>query len=264
MSESTDLKTIGGFVAAIGLIALVVGVAMPATSTHTSEVCVNDPYSFGEDCASGSVTTPNPLRGPMIGAGVLALLGGIGITLMSANEPAQQQPREPSDSTAGGGFADKIRERQDGSDTHSTFDQPSESTGEQSTHPLSDQVPDLVAYPVMFLLGAICLGIGFGYLGAIVGASTGILFLIGVFVGAIWGISAWYGLGKEGWSLFSISFTYPVIAVGAILLMTGVLSVLGLDGPSLIARVVFLVGIVGMLVGWHYIRGQYLEGIFTA
>lgn len=258
MSDSTNLKAIGGFIALVGVIALLVGVAMPATSTHTSEACVDDPTGFGQECASGSITTPNPLRGPMIGVGFLALIGGIGIALMSGSESSNQQVRRTSESGANGGFADKLRERQGESNSPSTSDPSPESTLEQSSHPLYDRVPDLVAYPVLFLLGAICSGLAFGILGAIVGGGEGILFLIGVVVGAIWGVSAWYGLGKEQWGLVSISFTYLVVAVGGLFIMDGIIALIGIADTSLIGEVVFLIGVVGLLVGWHYTRRQYL------
>lgn len=126
-NDSTNLKAIGGFVALVGIIALLVGVAMPATTTHTSTTCIDDPTGFGQECTSGSVTTPNPLRGPMIGVGFLALIGGIGIALMSGSESLNQQTRQTSESEANGGFADKLREQQGGSDSPSTSDSSPES-----------------------------------------------------------------------------------------------------------------------------------------
>lgn len=85
---------------------------MPATTTHTSEACVDDPTGFGQECVSGSISTPNPLRGPMIGVGFLAVIGGVVIFLMGGSETSNQQVSRSSETVAKGGFADKLRERQ--------------------------------------------------------------------------------------------------------------------------------------------------------
>lgn len=258
MSDSQNLGAIGGFIALVGIVVLLAGVAMPTTSTHTSEACIDDPTGFGQECVSGSVTTPNPLRRPMIGIGFVSLIGGIGISLMSGSEASNQQIERASESVANGSFADKLRAQQGESDTTPTSDPRSESKREQSTRPLHGRVPDLVAYPVSFLLGAICSGLGFGILGALVGGGEGILFLIGVVVGAIWGVLAWYGLGKERLNLASISFTYLVVAVGGVFIMDGIIALFGIADTSLIGEVVFVLGVVGLLAGWHYTRAHYL------
>jgi len=112
MSDSQNLNTISGFLALVGIVSILVGGAMPATSTHTSEACVDDPTGFGQDCVRGSISTPNPLRGPMIGVGFLALIGGIGILLMSRSETSNQQVVPSSETVENDSFADKLRERQ--------------------------------------------------------------------------------------------------------------------------------------------------------
>lgn len=113
MSETSSVKAIGGTVAVIGILALLIGLAMPATSTHTSETCIDDPTGFGQDCVSGSVTAPNPLKGSVTGIGFLALLGGIGIILVGGREGQPQDASRAPRPTADGGFAEKIRERQE-------------------------------------------------------------------------------------------------------------------------------------------------------
>lgn len=127
MSDSRSLKTIGGFVALVGVVVLLIGTAMPATSTHTSETCVDDPTGFGQECVGGSVTTPNPLKGPMIGVGFLALIGGIGIFLMSGEESSNQQVGHQSETAVKGSFAEKLQERKGDVDTDTPPDHSSES-----------------------------------------------------------------------------------------------------------------------------------------
>lgn len=112
MSDSQSLKTIGGIIVLVGIVAILIGAAMPVTSTYTSETCFDDPTGFGQECVSGSVSTANPLRGPMIGVGFLALIGGVVIFLMSGNETSNQQVTSSLETVANEGFADKLRERQ--------------------------------------------------------------------------------------------------------------------------------------------------------
>lgn len=113
MSETSSVKAIGVTIAVVGILALLIGLSMPATSTHTSETCTDDPTGFGQECVSGSVTTPNPLKGPVTGIGFLALLGGIGIVLIGGDDQHQEASRTPQ-RTANGGFAEELRERQEG------------------------------------------------------------------------------------------------------------------------------------------------------
>lgn len=129
MSETRSVRTIGGTIAVIGVLALIIGLAMPATSTHSSETCIDDPTGFGQDCVSGSITTPNPLKGSVTGIGFLALFGGIGIILVEGRESRDRDTGPTHRQTADGGFAEKLRERQeneDASDSHpSSVDDPS-------------------------------------------------------------------------------------------------------------------------------------------
>lgn len=173
MSDSQSLKTIGGIVAVVGILALLVGVAMPATSTHTSETCVDDPTGFGQECVSGSVSTPNPLRGPMMGIGFFALIGGIGIILFGGSDGQQQNVNPSSQTTSDGDFAEKIRERQEqqgnsdnqtpteegvSADQPQSFETANVGNASESGGPLTSILTQnpLYGYGLMMLIGGIC------------------------------------------------------------------------------------------------------------
>jgi hypothetical protein len=95
----------------IGIVGLLIGLAMPATSTHTSETCVDSFTGYGQDCVTGSVTTANPMKGPAIGVGVFGIIGGIGILAIGRDSLSPPTNRESQQNTTGG-FADKLREHQ--------------------------------------------------------------------------------------------------------------------------------------------------------
>ena len=111
MSETQGLTALGGVVLLIGIVGLLIALAMPATSTYTSEACVDSFTGYGQDCVTGSVTTANPMKGPAIGVGVLGIIGGIGILAIGRDSSSPPTNREFQQSTTGG-FADKLREHQ--------------------------------------------------------------------------------------------------------------------------------------------------------
>lgn len=86
---------------------------MSATTTQTSETCYNDPSGYGQECVSGSVTMPNPLRGPTIGVGLLAIFGGIGVYIVGKGETGVQESNVDTEEKVEGGLSEKIREQQD-------------------------------------------------------------------------------------------------------------------------------------------------------
>lgn len=274
MSETQDLRTIGGTIAIIGVVALLIGLAVPATSTHTSETCVDDPTGFGQECMSGSVTTPNPLRGPIMGVGFLAILGGI--FLMSGNSSSSQEVSRTSQGVTDGGFADKLREHQDDSESipdtkkGSTFadDTPHESIhitdSPQNLHPLQNQVPDFLAYPVLFVVGAIAGGLAISILAALIGGSEGVGFLGGLLIGAIWGVVAWYCFSDDKLHVVSVGFTYLLVMVSGVFVMDGIIALLGFGDTSLAGETMFVLGFIGILAGWHYTRRNYLPEFITA
>lgn len=114
MSETQGLRMLGLIILLIGVVGLLVGIAMPTTSTHTSKTCVDSFTGYGKDCVTGSITTANPMKGPVIGTGVLGILGGIGILAMGSDSSSAQERENRK--TTNGGFADKLRDYQGGSD----------------------------------------------------------------------------------------------------------------------------------------------------
>lgn len=129
MSGNQDAKTIGAIIIAIGIMALLIGFGMSATSTHTSRTCVNDPTGYGQNCYTGSVTTANPLRGPVLGTGIFAIIGGVGVYFLAgegnstrkskrnsnnrgSKTAKQNEWNSSSDETQSGEtFADELRDR---------------------------------------------------------------------------------------------------------------------------------------------------------
>lgn len=115
MSETSGIRTIGGILVVIGALVLVFGLAMSATSTFTSETCVDSPTGFGQECMSGSVTTANPLKGTVTGTGLLVLLGGIGVIMVGGGD-SHHENSSKSGATIDGSLAERVRER--GEDRH--------------------------------------------------------------------------------------------------------------------------------------------------
>jgi hypothetical protein len=68
---------IGGGIVVIGLLMLLLGFAMPATTTQTSRTCYDDPLSYGQSCATTTYESPNTGKYSAVGMGVLlSILGG--------------------------------------------------------------------------------------------------------------------------------------------------------------------------------------------
>ncbi len=119
MGESQAVRTIGGVIIIIGIAILLIGSAIPATSTHTSETCVDSPMGYGQDCFRGSVTTANPMKGIMIGTGIFTIIGGVGVALLSGNESSIQQENKYTQNQDEDSFADKIQKHQDNTESFS-------------------------------------------------------------------------------------------------------------------------------------------------
>lgn len=112
MSETGSVKAIGISITALGIIVLLIGFAMPATTTQTSETCVDDPMGYGQNCVSGAVETPNPLKGPVTVLGFFALVGGIGVTLMNGNNDQHKQRARQSRNSIDGSFEKELQKHQ--------------------------------------------------------------------------------------------------------------------------------------------------------
>lgn len=67
---TTGLITIGVFI-------LLIGFAMPATTTQTSTTCIDDPFGYGQDCIQSTYETPNSGRFGIIGLGIMTFIVGI-------------------------------------------------------------------------------------------------------------------------------------------------------------------------------------------
>lgn len=113
MRDEHNISAFAAVLIGIGILVLLVGLAMSATTTQTSETCYSDPSGYGQECISGSVTMPNPLRGPTIGVGILSILGGIGVYFVGKGETALQESNEGTEEKVKGGLSEKIQEQQD-------------------------------------------------------------------------------------------------------------------------------------------------------
>jgi hypothetical protein len=68
----------GGLILVFGIIILIAGIAMPATTTQTSTSCYDNPVGFGQECVETTYEAPNTGRGWLIGTGALvSVIGGI-------------------------------------------------------------------------------------------------------------------------------------------------------------------------------------------
>ncbi|GGK82813.1 hypothetical protein GCM10009067_38800 [Haloarcula sebkhae] len=126
MSDSQKVIAIGALISIVGIVTLLTGITMPATSTHTSEACIDDPTSFGQDCYTSSVKTTNPIRGPTIGIGILSIIGGVGIIAMRNSSTQASQQKGEYDGEVEGSFTNKLRERQKEPNRRSTSEPDSE------------------------------------------------------------------------------------------------------------------------------------------
>jgi len=104
MADSQTLGGVGSVIVFIGIAMLLLGIGMPATQTHTSETCVDDPIGYGESCVEGQVTTANPMKAPLTWGGVFLLVGGVVIVLLSYSDTppqsAGQKPRTTDNSAS--------------------------------------------------------------------------------------------------------------------------------------------------------------------
>lgn len=360
MSEETSLRSVGLLVAVVGLLVLSAGLAMPATKTTTSTTCVNDPTGFGQDCFRGSVETPNPLRGPTVGLGLLALLGGGALAALGGSGSGRSPDPDADSAAVEGGFAEKLRahraepgehagqasvgsgahqrtgqrqptgasgaqraernpadrtarrtssgqrprtDRGDGdTGAHSSGRQgadpahgstasgprprssqspgrgdpasrssgrhdpagrnrpgsrPRESASGQSLHA---RIPGVVGYPVATVVGLLAGVIAFGILAALVGVQDGLGALFGVVVGTGWGVGAWYGLGRADLEMLPVSFTYLLVAATGWFALAGLFDAVGIPSTTASGKLLFVLGQVALLAGWHAVRTRFLDG----
>ena len=60
-----------------GILFLLIGIAIPATTTQTSTTCVDDIFGYGQNCAQTSYESPNLSKFPLIGVGIIMTLVGV-------------------------------------------------------------------------------------------------------------------------------------------------------------------------------------------
>lgn len=72
MNSGMKLGLIG-----FGILFLLIGIAIPATTTQTSTTCVDDPFGYGQNCAQTSYESPNLSKFPLIGVGIMMTLIGV-------------------------------------------------------------------------------------------------------------------------------------------------------------------------------------------
>lgn len=121
-------RTLGGLVLVFGLLLLLVGIAMPSTTTTTSQTCYNDPMGYGQECVESTYETSTN-KFPILFFGlVTSVVGGVLLRSGSSDgapghdgavgqssdrrSPDRQSAGAESrpDRTAERGFAEQVRE----------------------------------------------------------------------------------------------------------------------------------------------------------
>lgn len=82
------MKLRHGVIIGVGVILLLLGLAMPATTTTTSTTCINSDYEYADSCVEARYETPNTARGPVIGFGLILIIGGGVLANRSGTPPS--------------------------------------------------------------------------------------------------------------------------------------------------------------------------------
>lgn len=90
MNSEIKLGLIG-----LGVLFLLIGIAIPATTTHTSTTCVDDPFSYGQNCAQTTYESPNLSKFPLIGIGIMMTLVGV-VSFVSDSTSANSTHKDGS------------------------------------------------------------------------------------------------------------------------------------------------------------------------
>lgn len=72
-----NLEHVGAGCIALGILLFVAALAQPATVTDSSRTCVDNPWSYGQDCSTVEYQAPNPVRSQLFGAGVFTTFLGV-------------------------------------------------------------------------------------------------------------------------------------------------------------------------------------------
>lgn len=99
-------------VVGLGVLVLLIGLSMPATTTQTSTTCVDSTYDIGDGCVDTNYQAPNPSRGPTIGFGLLLVLIGGALSLRSSSTGTNKGVASPPNSGRSSGGASQDIESQ--------------------------------------------------------------------------------------------------------------------------------------------------------
>lgn len=110
-------RTLGGILLAIGLLLLLVGIAMPSTTTTTSQTCYDDPMGYGQECIESTYETSTNKYPTLFFGFVMSVVGGALVRSDPGNASpgghAREQPpdrQSNSDWTSKRGFAKQVEE----------------------------------------------------------------------------------------------------------------------------------------------------------
>lgn len=68
-------RTLGNALAALGVVVLLAGLAMPGTRTETARTCYDSAMQYGQNCVETSYQAPTA-KGPVLGTGFASLVAG--------------------------------------------------------------------------------------------------------------------------------------------------------------------------------------------
>lgn len=86
-------RTLGGLVLAVGLLMVLVGIAMPSTTTTTSQTCYDNPMGYGQECFESTYETSTNKYPILFFGFVLSIVGGAIVRGDSSDARDRGDPR---------------------------------------------------------------------------------------------------------------------------------------------------------------------------
>lgn len=102
--------TIGGTILIVGVLIMLLGFAVPATTTQTARTCYDDPFSYGQSCSQTTYESPNTGKVGLIFFGVLAAISG-GFYAVSGRDLSGDSDASTNSDTRGQSLGEQIREK---------------------------------------------------------------------------------------------------------------------------------------------------------
>jgi len=137
----------------IGLMILLFGIAMPATTTHNSRTCVDSTYEYGDGCVNAEYQTGNPAKIPFIIFGLMLTIVG-GVLTFKRNDSGSTVPQQSQQETPQGadpvGQQPQTAEQQDTQMLEEQINQYQESNPVDSESEKCPNCHSLVSQPAIY------------------------------------------------------------------------------------------------------------------